>query len=232
MENSTGGTAAFSGSRRSGSGGKSLFFLFAAISIAFLATGCDNGGILKAQAATSNEDAVGSLSKLVNSGYDPITDIYILTGDNNSIQPPAPYTKISSGIGYSGNGDLNQGAKGKYIYLCYTRNKNYGPPITGIYVYSGKNSTHYPNPGYFHAHNSSGYNPLGDRGADLNKGAGGDFIYLLVTRDKSKSPFWCLVTEAATRKLTDLNRYGVKWLPNDLNENAGGRFIYIGYADE
>ena len=40
-----------------------------------------------------------------------MTDVVVITGDVADISPPAGFTRI--------NVDLNAGAGGKYIFLCY-----------------------------------------------------------------------------------------------------------------
>jgi hypothetical protein len=209
-------------------------FAAAILVAAAIGTGCENRALpLKQELGTRVPSSAPDASK----GYEsmaPITDLYVLIGNNKSIHPPAPYVRIESTLGYVCDGDLNKGAGGKFIYLCYTTDPACGSPITGIYVYSGKNQTHYPNSGYFHVRNSDNYGPDGSRGADLNKGAGGDYIYLLATRDGSHPPLTYLPLEITTYKETDLKRFGyyneLNWLPNDLNKGAGGRYIYLGYT--
>ncbi|HCG35544.1 MAG TPA: hypothetical protein DER23_04275 [Clostridiales bacterium] len=75
--------------------------------------------------------------------------------------------------------DLNKGAKGKYIYLYYTRDQKAGNPICAIqYQHNEKFQ--------FEHVKADGYNPvntiLNDNAVDLNKGSGGDYIYLWFKR--------------------------------------------------
>jgi len=159
-----------------------------------------------------------------------IRNVYILTGSSSSILPPVPYIKVNRGYMGYGNGDLNQGAGGKYIYLCYSRESYTGNPLRGFYIHSG-GKTHYPASGWFHVSNSNGYGPYGSRGADLNKGSGGDYIYLLSTRGTSKgSP----IREVGIISTT----YPVYYAPagwniilKDLNKGAGGKYIYLIYKN-
>jgi hypothetical protein len=219
---------------------KGRWILAAALGIAaMVATSCENRVLEPDGAEAENQmaaDARGFWDEYSQSPFPPITDIYILISSNKSAQPPEPYKRLDSAFGYCPEGDLNEKAGGKFIYLCYTDDPNYGAPITGLYVYSGKKQTHYPNPGYFHVSNSDGFGPTGSRGADLNKGAGGDFIYLLAKRADGEAPIRNLYLEVTDRKQTDLKRYeriwnnwDLTWLPNDLNKGAGGRYIYLAY---
>ena len=67
------------------------------------------------------------------------------------------YTKVA--------GDLNKGAGGKYIYVCFTRDSRL-PPITRVNVVAGGSRTTYP--------------PVEDIriDQDCSEGAGGKYIYI------------------------------------------------------
>lgn len=56
-------------------------------------------------------------------------DVLVIYGEG-AAAPPG-YVKISQ--------DLNQGAGGQYVYLCYKKS-SCGRPITGLNVFSGDNS--------------------------------------------------------------------------------------------
>jgi len=68
------------------------------------------------------------------------------------------------------NGDLNHGAKGKYIYLCYRKQGNKGP-IMQLKLNDGDCDA-----GFFRA------NTAKDSNADLNQGAHGKYVYLCESR--------------------------------------------------
>ena len=115
------------------------------------------------------------------------------------------------------NVDLNMGARGDFVYLCYSRDRRFGDPITALLVSS--TSTPQANVPY-------GYQLIN---VDLNKGAKGQYIYLMYTTDKSLGP-----------PITDINVIYGDSLPvpsppdwnkinNDLNEGAGGKYIYFIY---
>ena len=87
---------------------------------------------------------------------EPITGITVITGDDAGISAPAGYTKIDL--------DLNKGAGGDYVYLCYTQQSNQ-QAITDLAVVSASEE----NVGA-----PLGYTKIP---VDLNKGAGGDFVY-------------------------------------------------------
>ena len=84
---------------------------------------------------------------------------------DSSASPSVPpgYTKISQ--------DLNEGARGKYIYLCFTKTPKL-PPIKGLEVIHGDTPHIWPqDPAYVRIN------------ADLNTGAGGQYIYLCYRYD-------------------------------------------------
>jgi len=158
-----------------------------------------------------------------------ITNLYVILGSSSSITPPTPYIKINYGVLSYGNGDLNQGAGGKYIYLCYTRDSVAGSPIRGLRIYSGSGSTCYPPTHYYHVSNSDGYSAYGSRGADLNKGAGGDYIYLFATKYTGIGLPIRQVGIISTGSRLYYPPSGWNWLSNDLNKGAGGKYIYLLY---
>lgn len=56
----------------------------------------------------------------------PPIELQIIAGDDPNIQCPEWYQKV--GV-LSGNGDANQGAGGKFIYLCYTDTCTFEKPV-------------------------------------------------------------------------------------------------------
>ena len=70
--------------------------------------------------------------------------------------------------------DLNKGSGGKYIYLCYTYDKQF-EPLTGINVVFGGESP----ASYWEYVTWEG----GSTKADVNKGSGGKYIYILQRRN-------------------------------------------------
>ncbi|WP_248920570.1 MAC/perforin domain-containing protein [Pseudomonas entomophila] len=137
-----------------------------------------------------------------------IDQLVVITGDSSTIEPPAGYTKIPY--------DLNAGAKGDFIYLCYHEQAwypdNTKPAVTAIKIIYDRE----PVP--------TGYIKLPQ---DLNKGAGGADIYLCYKLESYN-------TDTAINKITvisgnnpDINApYGYEKVPGDLNKGAKGNFIY------
>ena len=100
----------------------------------------------------------------------PITGLTVILGEKTS--PPSGYTKIPV--------DLNKGAGGEYIYLCYK--KGSGVPILDIILQSTSSNNQYFPRGY----DGISYSQIA---VDLNKGAGGDYIYLYyLAKDPDELP--------------------------------------------
>ena len=169
----------------------------------------------------SSEDDSNLKSLQATSSY--ITDLYVLTSDKASAAPPWMYTKI--------NVDLNQGAGGKWIFLCFTKEVGQ-EPIREMKLWAGGR---YPSPAIGNpwtvVTNSNGY---GYPGADLNEGAGGDWIYLYENRSKDcGDPIKEIAIVATTSSsytpccgwhISNLDKNIV-----DMNRGAGGKFIYLIY---
>ena|GEM_PF-2793720 len=129
--------------------------------------------------------------------------------------------------------DLNSGAGGKFIYLCYKKSTT-GTPITDMFLdyYSKAQSVCTKNV----THNGfcANYTMLA---TDLNEGAGGKYIYLWITKDQKKSPikeinaFMDNKESTALAAATSNNWEVVRWFNSsggaDVNKGAGGKFIFI-----
>lgn len=120
---------------------------------------------------------------------------------------PAPWQKI--GI------DLNEDAGGDFIYLFFK--KGGGTPITGITVLEG-NLPQIP-PGF----------TFDD--TDLNKGAGGAFLFFAWTRNQALPPIQDINVVIGGSKQEALNQKpaGWKFIDKDLNKGSGGKFLYVIY---
>lgn len=125
--------------------------------------------------------------------------------------------------------DLNSRAGGEYLYLCKLRRnlvtqkdpytgKKIGDAITDIRVYATKENNQKPLAGFTKI-------PV-----DLNKGAGGDYIYLYYRT--SATDTWVTgvnVISGSNSSITCQN--GWSKIPVDLNEGSGGKFIYLCYKE-
>lgn len=134
-----------------------------------------------------------------------ITDLSVIESDKGGAAPPYGFKKIDV--------DLNKGAGGKYIYLCYKEGLDTAAPIKDIIVLDGKN-----------AQAPSGYNKIN---IDLNHGAGGKYIYLAYSKTVNKDP----VRSVAVILGKNANApYGYQKIDYDLNKGAGGEYIYLCYS--
>lgn len=137
-----------------------------------------------------------------------ITDIVVLSEKKSSVSVPNGYTKLSQ--------DLNQGAGGNYIYICFKK-EPYRKDL--LVITDIKAST---------SKSIEGYSVI-DK--DLNKGAGGKYIYLHIKKEKfteENKETLSAVTDITTvvGKNADAPSGFVK-LYQDLNEGAGGKYIYL-----
>jgi hypothetical protein len=133
---------------------------------------------------------------------DAISEVTVIYGGSAGILPPEGFTKI--------NIDLNWGAGGDFIYVCYKR--GVGTPITGLAVTLDGGS---PPAGYAWTRID----------VDLNRNAGGDFIWLWYTKDPACTTVKDLVVLVnAQATPDDYTKINV-----DLNRNAGGEYLYFAY---
>jgi len=137
---------------------------------------------------------------------EPISEVTVIRGGSASIPPPAGYTKI--------NMDLNAGAGGDYIYVCYKR--GVAAPITGLYV--TRNSGQPPaDPAYSRID------------VDLNGGAGGDFIWLWTSRDPDCAAVCDIIVQFGQNATPPP---GYTKINVDLNATVGGQYIYLSYLKQ
>ena len=133
---------------------------------------------------------------------DSISEVAVIFGSSSSIKAPAGFTKVDV--------DLNSGAGGDYIYVCYK--KGVGAPITGLAITFGG---HVPSPEYTWTKID----------VDLNRHAGGEFIFLWYTKDPACSTIGNIIILLDSQATPD----GYTKIPWDLNRGAGGAFIYLAY---
>ena len=135
-----------------------------------------------------------------------ITEVTVIYGGSSGIHPPEGFVKV--------NKDLNKGAGGDYMYLCYKMGN--GAPVTGLVVTT---STSHPNVDEHCVRVST----------DLNRHAGGDYIYLWITRDPDCAAVTDIIVlegkgAGAPEGYTKINK--------DLNDGAGGAYLYFAYKKE
>ncbi len=169
-------------------------------------------------------------------GY--IYSLRIISGDNSAIQPSVGHIKI--------NADLNRGSGGKYIYLTFTRDTTYtyendgahpaqtfDIPLTYIRVasytqfdYNNPYSNIAPGDDLRHMFKFEGGKSYP---VDLNDGAGGKYVFGHVSR---LAKYGDAVKEVGViyGNSSSINP-PTGWIKvaGDLNENAGGDYIYFCY---
>ena len=134
-----------------------------------------------------------------------ITDITAIAGSFSSISCASGYTKSYY--------NLNYGAGGNYVYLCYKKGLR-DPPITGLNVIAGT-STNFPI--------QSGYTKVS---VGLNSGIGRDNIYVIYTKSTSLPPISSVSVYGGTTPYVYPPSAWVR-IDTDCNQNAGGgTFIF------
>jgi hypothetical protein len=148
------------------------------------------------------------LPSLAAAQNENISEVIVIRGGSSGIQPPAGYTRIPH--------DLNAGAGGDYIYVCYKR--GVGAPITSLCVTLGGNGgTPLPDAKYIRI-------PV-----DLNDGAGGEYIWLWWSRDPDCAAITDLMVQFGKNSRPP---EGYTWIPVDLNKGAGGEYIWLSYLKQ
>ena len=123
--------------------------------------------------------------------------------------PPAGYNKIPA--------DLNSGAGGSYVYLCYSTSVH-GQPITSIQVFAG-DSADFPTQG--------GYTVIRK---DLNKGAGGKYIYVCYSVNSALGHHikGVDVVQGQSQAVYPAREDQIR-IDQDCSEGAGGLYGYVVY---
>lgn len=129
--------------------------------------------------------------------------------------------------------DFNEEAGGKYVYMGYKKEDDYSNPITGVKLRVSEKDD---KPDYITDSNGVQYNLVGGRyeanmcsaesgAVDLNKGAGGNYIFVYVTRDKRYSP---LINISVTDNYSNSSwEVASDKDGNVVNANPKGRARYI-----
>jgi len=161
--------------------------------------------------------AVGSSEG--TSGYF-ITDIKTSVRDqNNAPNTMDGYTKIPV--------DLNEGAGGKYIYLYYKKGG-----YAGNFMALNAFSSAVPLPPYSSSSGTAlGRNFSNGMWTDLNNGAGGPFIYIEgIFAQSPIDPLTRVSDILVISSSGGMSSYsGWIFINQDLNQGAGGKYIYLCY---
>ena len=135
---------------------------------------------------------------------DCISEIIVIYGGNGNIQPSPDFTRVDV--------DLNLGAEGDYIYVCYK--KGVGAPITGLAV----TLNNAPPP------TDAVYTRID---VDLNRHAEGNFVWLWYTKDPSCTAIHNIGVLVNTWPAPE----GYTGILVDLNSGAGGADLFICYEE-
>ena len=151
-------------------------FLLLTVQLAFVIAepAFDNERIGTENSILAKYRIIETNSSLAKCPYSSYSDLYIITHTSSDIERFIP-----DEYGYFPV-DLNKGAKGKHIYLAARRSCNYALNFK-LHVWSGSQrpgSSAFPISSVIP--NSQGYRWPG---ADLNEGAGGNYIYAWFTRE-------------------------------------------------
>lgn len=197
----------------------------------------DGGG------GTYTPPTITPVSSVGIGGAGAIYDLKVIKGSSSSIGTSdlPGYYKIPV--------DLNKGAGGKYIYLCFTResNKVQGSsdwvgtytmgrtvPVRAIDVISQTIGT----TPKFHPSYKPGIevkDALGFHIPDLNDGAGGKYIYAYQQKGAEQDPYNPILPVVVEVGVIYGSSSAIEppfpWIkvPKDLNEGAGGDYIYFVY---
>lgn len=139
-----------------------------------------------------------------------LDSLVVITGGSSTIEPPAGYTKIPY--------DLNAGAGGDYIYLCF-----HAEPFRAV----GTNKDCIAEVRIIYDNDPvpAGFIKLPQ---DLNKGAGGAYVYLCyrtVPYDNKVALKGITVIGGDNADIPP--PYGFRKVPGDLNAGAGGEFVFV-----
>ncbi|TJX12867.1 hypothetical protein E9840_11700 [Tissierella creatinini] len=155
-----------------------------------------------------------------------VTDIVFVSGKNQmatrSLCPPG-YMLVDA--------DLNAGAGGNFIYLCYKLGENIDEAITDLFLeYTGSGAG--ADSGYVN-HNAN-YAVYTRIASDLNQGSGGGFIYLWYSKEKTLPPIKDVGVAFNDPSSANPEWDTVLWnnsqSPADVNKSVGGKYIYIKFT--
>jgi len=203
-----------------------------------------SSALVNTEVKATNNDVITS-----NTGFHYLT--VEVRPTNSSADAHRTCNPMGSAISYSANKiDLNSDAGGHYQYLCGTKESisNYHNLVTGIgFVINGnaKSDSEIINEcasyygGNFWTVTNGRVDMNGnDTGQlDLNRGVGGEYIYMCIQNDPNKPPIKRISIAARGNRNTAINEcksngtpYAVKAtnsLIADLNAGAGGAWIPV-----
>jgi len=186
--------------------------------------------------AKAIEDEFNRLVKLQDSSFFAlpkyVDDYCFVTA---AYKEGGPVAKRKCPVGYNlVDVDLNAGSGGQYIYLCQKFSETSTTPLTDMFLEYYDKGQKSATQKRTHKGNVANYvmNPN-----DLNAGAGGKYIYLWTTKDKTatKKPIK-EIGAFALSKAAGPNDIPAPWEVvywynsndgGDVNKGAGGKFVYL-----
>ncbi|WP_426490767.1 hypothetical protein [Hymenobacter sp. 102] len=189
--------------------------------------GCGGGGYIPPTFVSSENQGAYSGPDNPN-GY--IYDLKIVSNSGVNPTNPPGYTRLPI--------DLNDKAGGSYIYLTfirdpkgvhngveYYRNHNYASgPVTNVEIKTGGSSAPSPSFNYYHIYEYSTYGYAYYGPQDLNNGAWGSYIWSYQTKQPGIPIEIGILSGDNDRIQPPIGWYKY---PTDLNQGAGGKFIYL-----
>eukprot|EP00026_Physarum_polycephalum_P011007 Phypoly_transcript_11198.p1 GENE.Phypoly_transcript_11198~~Phypoly_transcript_11198.p1 ORF type:complete len:363 (+),score=15.37 Phypoly_transcript_11198:125-1213(+) len=174
---------------------------------------------------------VPSSPSLFGNGPIVISELWVWDNDGQSLDSvPEGYNAIqcdSSCPHPITSLDVNRGAGGNYIYILYKQNfmSLVASYVSNVMVISGESAKCSDYAGYQDAPSN-----IGGR-VDLNKGAGGDYIWLCVNLlnpayAQPRSTYLSTL-EFSEGEANSESYYGFTAISMDLNKGAGGDFIWL-----
>lgn len=128
------------------------------------------------------------------------------------------------------NADLNAGAGGNFIYLCYKLGENVNEAYTDFFMEYRTNAASPETKPVNHNSNYVNYTRIG---TDLNSGSGGGYIYLWTTKANTLPPVTDVSVVFDSPSNGNPEWSSVCWQntqsPADVNKSVEGKYIYIKY---
>ncbi|PIE76961.1 MAG: hypothetical protein CSA13_01945 [Clostridiales bacterium] len=144
-----------------------------------------------------------------------------------SRRPDSARNKCPAGY-YLIDRDLNKGAHGKFIYLCYKLSEDRSQAITDLFLEYSRHGFGAETLPTSHNSHVADYTRIP---VDLNTGAGGNFIYLWTTKAPTREPLTALEVIYSPPNASHEEWQFVKWHngsdPADVNRSVGGNFVTI-----
>lgn len=203
-----------------------------------------NSGVTFEGDATSNLsigafDARGRQNTVLNrTNFEYISEVALGVGDSADAAKKQLTDNGFYVLNWNNHIDLNKDARGKYIYIGIKKTWDPNEAIRNLYCYNTKQDVMENGNIKANAYKKSYLVPCYGGNGDLNQGAGGDDIFLYYSKEKyDKNGVYAKPISYIKIYLNQNASYNAtyydEWLlgyngsKQDLNEEAGGAYIYI-----